>query len=167
MGAGDQDWKGGFVLLTSADSLIKPSSRRGQRGQAFFNRAPAEYHIHASPATRALLMSYPGPYSRDINKGKEVPWAALITHPHPFQVQQRHKRLILSGRILVSTLKSRPEELGFQKWFRDEEENSTSERRGHKVAAQTPPQIREDRGTEADTRCAPHPSMCGDGVLLM
>lgn len=82
MGAGDQDWKGGFVLLTSADSLIKPSSRRGQRGQAFFNRAPAEYHIHASPATRALLMSYPGPYSRDINKGKEVPWAAL-NHPPP------------------------------------------------------------------------------------
>lgn len=70
MGAGDQDGKGGFVLLTSADSLIKPSSKQGRQGQAFFNRAPAEYHILASPATRALLMSYPGPSSRDINKGK-------------------------------------------------------------------------------------------------
>ena len=70
MGAGDQDREGGFVLLTSADSLIKPSSRQGQRGQAFFNRAPAGHHRGASPATTALVMSYPGPHSGDINKGE-------------------------------------------------------------------------------------------------
>lgn len=56
--------KGCFVLLTSADSLIKPSLRWGHEGQAFFHRAAQAHSLAA--ITRALLMSRHGPCDRDI-----------------------------------------------------------------------------------------------------
>lgn len=116
MGAGDQDWKGVFVLLTSADSLIKPSSRRGHRGQAFFNRTPAGNHLHASPDTRALLMSYPAPpYSRDINKGKEVPWAALNHPPPPLPGPAETQKVDLVGTHIGFKAKKKPRGTGLPK----------------------------------------------------
>lgn len=92
----------------------------------------------------------------------------LITHPYPFQVQQRHKRLILSGRILVSRLKRSPVPLGlgFQKWLLDEEGNATT--RGGIAGQQHRPLPRSGR-TEAQRvplTVLQHPNTHGDWVLL-
>lgn len=50
-------------------------------------------------------------------RGNKRPGLPLIPHPLPSHAQQRHKRSILSGHILVSRLKSSPEELGIRSGF--------------------------------------------------
>lgn len=146
MGAGDHDGKGGFVLLTSADSLIKPSSRQGRQGQAFFNRAPAEYHILASPATRALLISYPGPSSRDINKGKQMPWAALNHPPPPLPGPAQTQKL---DRVRTHTgfnTKKKPRDTGLPEVALGEEGKAISKRGDRKAAEEPPSPTWGDRG---------------------
>ena len=58
-------------------------------------------------------MSYPGPYSRDINKGESMPWAALNHPPPPLPGPAETQKVNLVRAHIGFKAKKKPRGTGF------------------------------------------------------